>query len=186
MKKILNFISNYFPGIIFLILISIGIFYIARSCKKTDIKTEEEHQSKKESELKQYFEQKKDSLIKLNIYKRIKLNYGNIKYLDSIHYKRTYQFQELIKDSNIFIIRNYKNNDIIKKDSNYFIRISSYLWDEDMNIEFYCPRNKLNYFQKNNLESDYDENTYLILKITSIEKKSGDDFSCKGELLNIY
>lgn len=118
---------------------------------------------------------------------------------DTVQYRMTYQYQDLLSQNDRVVIEGFRINDIEELDSIYIVSIEK-RHPRRMFIEFICNQNQI---EKLDSETDY-THRFLILKINTIKKLKFkidsyvDDydtyleldvpysFTCKAEFIDIY
>ena len=190
-----------------IIAISFLAFLLFTSCSQESNTDKTANEAKADKERK-YESEKLERVQTLNI---ISKQYGASVAFDTVKYKMTYQYQDLLSKNNLVIIEKCYITDIEKIDTTYDISIIK-AEPKKMYIYFTCTQSQLRNFYPNTTIIGADnariDNKYLILRINSIKKlklkvapfdcdgKNGyknvvelsasQAFICKGEFIGTY
>jgi hypothetical protein len=110
---------------------------------------------------------------------RIKEKYGEILAFDTVSFKTTYEYQNLLRNNKIvaLIIRDFHIVNIEQIDSNYIFTINIDRYEGNKHIDMTCNKNQLNILKEiypNILRDNYAKSVrkevYIILKINYLKK----------------
>jgi hypothetical protein len=167
-----------------IIALSFLAFLLFTSCSQESNTDNTANEAKaKADEERKYESEKLERVQTLNI---ISKQYGASIAFDTVKYKMTYQYQDLLRNNNRVIIEKCYITDIEKIDTSYVISIIK-TKPKKMYIYFTCTQSQLRnvYPNTTNIGSDIAriDNKYLILRINSIQKLKLKiaPFDCDGE-----
>ena len=199
--------KHYMKTMKILFIISLLLF-VSCGQKTNSDKVNGETATKTDEEKKEEIEQL-ERLQTLNI---ISKQFGASATFETVRYKMTYQYQNLIRQNDRVVIERFKITNIEKLDSIYIVSIEKG-YSRKMFIEFICKQNQIEKLCPDILNGETINtrinDKFLILKINTIKKiklkidtyvedngedepttyvelDASDAFICKGEFIDIY